>query len=195
MIEEIIIRAISTGIITICAFFIIRKNRKETLQKDLVVIFIWTYIYGFLFRMVDPNKQISYILELLFMYVFVMTHELGHVCFGYLVGGELESIRIGFGPRLFKIRKLEFRLFPFIGLVKMSGIKGKRSKLLFYAGGLIFQLLAIIVLLFLRLYNMDTVFTHFGELMLSAFFVLNALPIYPELDGAKIIQLFKRNYV
>lgn len=193
MFEILVTRAIVSGIITLIAFFIIRKKSRETIKKDLFVILTCSFIYGFLFDLVDSNGQITFTMEILLIFILVMVHEFGHVCFGYLVGGKLKRVKIGFGLRLFKIGKIEIHLIPFIGMVYMDDIKGKRNTLLYYAGGLIFQLIFIVFFMLLRLVYMDTVYTHVGELMFTAFFVFNALPIYPELDGARILSLLKKS--
>lgn len=69
---------------------------------------------------------VYFILAALVLGILVLVHELGHLLAAKLVGIEVESFSIGFGPALLKRRwgKIEYRIgvIPFGGYVRIKGM-------------------------------------------------------------------------
>lgn len=131
-----------------------------------------------------------------------LLHEAGHVFFAWLMGGKNIKVTVGTGKPAFRIGMLEVRKYYFwYGLCTFENLRRKDrfSNILVFAGGSLFNLLGVIVVIglveseLLEAGLLTYQFTYFS--MYFIFFALLPMP-YPDgnySDGKIILDLIRNN--
>lgn len=123
----------------------------------------------------------GYIKNIFIILVIVLVHELGHVFFFYLYKIEIDSIVI----------------YPFGGVSKVNKKIHERiyKDILISLGGIIFQVLLIIIVYFL--YNYDFIVNSTYNIFISynrSVLLFNLIPLIP-LDGSKLLLSICSKYL
>ena len=134
-----------------------------------------------------------------------LLHEAGHVFFAWLMGGKNIKITVGSGKPIFHKGILEIRKHYFwYGFCSFDNLRRKSrvSKILVFAGGSLFNVLGVILVVFLVENELlETGILTFQFTYFSMYYVFFALlPMsYPDgkySDGKIILDLIrKKNYV
>ncbi|MFD1608491.1 site-2 protease family protein [Oceanobacillus luteolus] len=130
----------------------------------------------------------------------VFIHELGHAFFVKIYGGTIQKIEIGIGEHLFRIGKVQInKQFFIMGLCRydIDSSNLNKFRLAFIAlGGVIFNLMTILLLIAIKLYTdhhhfLDGYFFGFtGVLILSALIPVT-YPTGYDSDGRWLINILK----
>ncbi|MBU5595129.1 hypothetical protein KQI76_08120 [Amphibacillus sp. MSJ-3] len=116
-------------------------------------IFLAIYDVSIDFTLTDI--VILYLLLMLSLFCVINIHELGHYLFGKLLGYQLLMYRIGFLSFTYENGKMKFELIKnkgYSGLCAMVPPKGSdfrdKKHILYYGGGIIFNILSGLLILF-----------------------------------------------
>ena len=138
-------------------------------MKNILKIDISTYLILLLYLISGSFK------EIIILYIIIIIHELGHLLFIKIFNKEI----------------LEIKIYPFGGITKYNSLINHNIKeeLLISIGGIINQLLLILIYTILFKINIINNYTYnlFNKLNISLL-IFNMLPIIG-LDGEKIIHL------
>ncbi len=123
----------------------------------------------------------GYIKNYLIIMIIILIHELGHVFFFKIFKIEIESITI----------------YPFGGITKINNKLHERiyKEILISIGGIMFQLLLLVVFYLLYSNNLIVLNTYLMFLNYNSSIILfNLLPIIP-LDGSKLVFNISKKYM
>jgi len=137
-------------------------------MKTIFKINIFTYLF-FLLSILS-----GYYKDILIIYIILIVHEIGH----YLI------------MKIYNINIYSITLYPYGGMIKSNILVNTNSKkiLLISLGGIIFQILLLILNQILFYFNLVNINIYNIILKYNLYIILfNLLPIYP-LDGFKIIN-------
>ena len=137
-------------------------------MKNIFKINIFTYLF-FLLSILS-----GYYKDIIIIYFILIIHELGH----YTI------------MKLYKINVYSITLYPYGGMIKSNMLINTNSKktLIISLGGIIFQIILIIILTLLN--NLNIINNNLFKLFIDNniyIIMFNLIPIYP-LDGFKIIN-------
>ena len=128
--------------------------------------------------------------DLLFV-LSLLLHECGHALAAQAMGMPVERVLAGLGPRLLKVRRLEIRLLPIVGVTVIPGLReaSPTRRLIVALSGPIASLVAAIAFGYVALYSTGRI-AHVAYIMGEANVALglfNMLPI-PMLDGWEVLE-------
>lgn len=186
---DIILRSvIQLGVL----YFLMRTSRKETLTKDMFIMFVFVNIFSYLLERIDPHDEVSVLTLFVIILLELMIHEFGHVLFAWIIKREVTSVEIGFGKTLLTVGKVKFKMIPLKGKVYCDLDQNLVKALWFMAGGLIVQLCMVPILYFILMLGFNPTIGKIAIGILLIDGLLNLLPIYKGSDGYKMMQILKR---
>lgn len=144
-------------------------------MKNIIKIDLTTYFVFLLYLISGCFK------EVLILYLIIIIHELGHVFF----------------IKVFNKKIIEIKLYPFGGITKYYSLVNHniKNELLISIGGILNQLLLILVFNILFKINVINNYTYFTFSKLNiSLLIFNILPIIG-LDGEKILHLLLELFI
>lgn len=121
-----------------------------------------------------------------FMPIITLIHELGHAFFAKLFKLSITSITLGDGKKLFSLGKLNINILYFwYGRIDVKSFNiSKSKKTLFLLGGIIFNLISIIIIRYLININFISTFFFQTFITFSEFMIIVSIIPIKHFDGS-----------
>ena len=122
----------------------------------------------------------------------IFIHEVGHALMAKLLRVPISKFRYGFGPLLFRLSVLEWRLVPVSGEVQTDKVMAPWKGVLIALAGVIMQWIVVVMAMVTGIAHLDVKFWAW-VLGLAMVGVLNLVPV-GTMDGAVALKWLKSSH-